>query len=348
MRPITAFIILSVSSAATAFVTPSATPFVDFAKKLHQHQHQRAFAPSNLNIRGGDMIDSTSTALNSMTIPAAATAISTAIKSSPVGILALSSIATAIVLPLTMIRQGYSFSVGYGFSVFTMGIALTQIFNIGLLNASPLSLLAGAVMFYGARLGLFLLVREWTVQSKKEQVKEFDKSPRLKRIPLAVSVSIFYAFMTSPLMFAARAAGTGAVAAGAAGDVVMKVGVALAWSGALVEAIADGQKYLVKRGNDGGDDFVGPTGGLYKLCRHPNYFGEVLYWFGVAVAGAPSFGKNPVAWGCAVCGFYGIYGIMTGATKRLDGKQNEKYQGQESYDDYVKQVPASIWPWVRS
>ena len=282
-------------------------------------------------IRGGS-----DTSLNSAMIPAA---VDSALKSGPLGVVALTGVASSVVLPLTLYRQGYSFSVGYGLSVFAMGLTIFQTFQIGF-SLSPLSLLASAVMFYGARLGTFLLLREFTVPSKKEQVKSFDKSPRLKRIPLALSVSLFYAFMTSPLMFAARAS--------LEDSTIMKVGIAVAWLGAGMEAVADAQKFLVKRATSDENEFVGPTGGFYRLCRHPNYFGEVMYWFGLAVAGSPSFGTNPIAWACSLLGFYGIFGIMSNASKRLDEKQNEKYSGQEEYEKYTKEVPASLWPWVRS
>ena len=43
-------------------------------------------------------------------------------------------------------------------------------------------------------------------------------------------------------------------------------------------------------------------------------------------------------------GFFGIYSIMTNATKRLDAKQLDKYGGQDKYDEYVKKVKASLWP----
>ena len=223
-----------------------------------------------------------------------------------------------------------------------MGLAISSTFSVPLLSLSPLSLLSSVVMFYGARLAAFLLIREWTVPSKKEAMDSFDKSPRLKRIPLAISVSVFYAFLTSPLMYAARAG------ANATTGILSKIGIIAAWTGAVIEAVADTQKFIIKRGKDKNEQFIGPTNGVYKLCRHPNYFGEVLYWFGLLLAGIPSFGKNYPAYLYAGLGFYGIVFIMTGATKRLVGKQKERYGGQEEYEEYVKQVPASIWPWTSS
>ena len=103
----------------------------------------------------------------------------------------------------------------------------------------------------------------------------------------------------------------------------------------MIEAIADAQKFLQKRRDyaqkaDG--TFQGPMGGLYASCRHPNYFGEVLFWFGLFVAGLPSFGSQVIPYTAGGLGLWGIYGIMSGATKRLDGKQADKYGGQPVYD----------------
>jgi len=269
-------------------------------------------------------------------------ALDAALRSGPQGVLSLTCIASLVVIPLTLFRQAYSFSVGYGYSVFAMAYAITRAFNISILGGSSsvnsLSLLASTVMFYGARLGTYILLREWTVPSKS--LKGYDKTPRLKRIPFAIAVSMFYAFMTCPLLYAARAAGKK--------NVMMNVGVGLALLGAVMEAITDGQKYWIKRCNASKDSlFVGPTGGFYRLCRHPSYFAEVLYWFGLFVAGIPSFDNSPIAWICASLGFYGILGIMKGASKRLDAKQFENYKGQEDYENYRKQVPATIWPWMK-
>jgi steroid 5-alpha reductase family enzyme len=296
-------------------------------RQIHQHP------------RGGDVTPaSTSTLLQNTMMPSI---ISSALQTGPWGVVALSGIASAVVLPLTMYRQGYSFSVGYGFSVAAMGLAIATSLNISMMSTSCISLLALGVVFYGVRLGSFLLLREWTVDSKRKQVKSFDKTPRLQRVPLAISVSIFYAFLTSPLLYAARATIV-------EDNMMLKVGVGVAWFGALMEAVTDGQKYWAKRSKDDGATFVGPTGGFYRISRHPNYLGEVLWWVGLALAGVPSFGKNPIPWVCSVLGLYGIYGIMSGATKRLDAKQLENYGGQEMYDTYRKEVPGSLWPWSRS
>lgn len=257
-----------------------------------------------------------------------------ALRSGPFGVVSLWAIASAVVIPMTMYRQGYSFSVGYGFAVMAMGLALLQVFQ----PTAPLpSTMLVSIIFYGFRLGAYLMLRDATVPSKAEQIKAFDKSPRLQRIPMALSVALFYAFITTPALYACRAAET-------IPTIVSTIGAGMAALGAALEAIADTHKYIVKRSNE--QLFVGPTGGVYRISRHPNYLGELLFWTGVFVAGAPTFGKSIVAWVASLLGIYGIFGIMTNATNRLDKTQAAKYKGQAKYEAYKLAVKAPLFPFI--
>jgi steroid 5-alpha reductase family enzyme len=265
------------------------------------------------------------------------------------GFLTASMLASS--LGLTLYRQAYSFSVGYGFSVFAMGIALLSVFWEKSLvhaalstskyttgGAAPIFLVA-SIIFYGFRLGSFLLIRELTVPSKQKQIKSFDKTPLLKRVPFSISVAMFYAFMVTPAMYVMQQFANTATPLTKGANQIAFLGAAIAWFGALMEAIADGHKFLVKRGKDESVDFHGPTTGVYAMSRHPNYIAEILYWFGVLLCGIPSFGKSPIAWICSALGFVGIYKTMVGATDRLDSKQEAKYGSQKLYDEWKKTVP---------
>jgi len=261
--------------------------------------------------------------------------ISTCVRAGPWGVPAMAGVAAVVLAPLTIYRQAYSFSVGYGLSVAAMGGVLLASFR----GTSGAALWLGAsLVFYGARLGIFLLLREMTVPSKAKSLKSMDKTPVLKRMPLVLGVSLFYALLSSPALYALRHPSSSPLA---------KVGAAIAWIGATAEAIADLQKFLVKRGKDGDESYAGPTGGLYAVSRHPNYLGEVVYWVGLFLGGAASFGWNPTAWICSSLGLYGIVSIMGNATKRLEKIQSEKYSGQKKYDDYTKQVPYALIPLVK-
>eukprot|EP00521_Asterionellopsis_glacialis_P013909 CAMPEP_0195309332 /NCGR_PEP_ID=MMETSP0707-20130614/38685_1 /TAXON_ID=33640 /ORGANISM="Asterionellopsis glacialis, Strain CCMP134" /LENGTH=305 /DNA_ID=CAMNT_0040373629 /DNA_START=568 /DNA_END=1485 /DNA_ORIENTATION=- len=123
------------------------------------------------------------------------------------------------------------------------------------------------------------------------------------------------------------------------------IGVGMAWTGAGLEALADAQKFIVKFIHEGNDyDFVGPTGWTYRLCRHPNYFGELVFWFGIFVGGTPFFGSSVLAWVASGLGLYGIVGIMTTATRAAEKRQNEKYSGQLRYEGWKVEVPGALVP----
>ena len=348
----------------------SLTPFTQasFAfstSTFHLHNHQRTSNANHiikskrlqdniLQIRGGDIINtpSSTSAMFSVISPASEALRHALVSGTPLrAVGALYAIASLTVVPLTYIRQAYSFSVGYGFSVATMSMALLSSFtfaggkvDLAQFQTSIPSALALTSFIYGIRLSAFLFMREYTVESKRKQFKDLDKSSRLKRTPLALGVSLLYAFMVSPALFALRVS----VDASSTLGKVQVFFTGLSSFGMVLEAIADQHKYEAKRqSKDGENKFVGPTTWSYNLCRHPNYLGEILFWTGLFGAGSVSFGKSITAWVCGVLGLWGILGIMLGASSRLDKKQTEKYAGQPAYEDWKKEVSFSVIPLIK-
>lgn len=276
-------------------------------------------------------------------------AVAASLASGPYGVLGLAAIASAIVTPLTVYRQAYAFTVAYGLSAAAMGWALRTAFGI-VGCGGPVGSLTAAMMAYGLRLSAHLLLRELTVPSKREQLASFDKTPRLKRIPFALSVGLFYGFMASPALFLCRASAAAGGLSGTAATAA-RIGGALAWFGLIVEAWTDGQKLWSKRGRDGAMDFRGPSTWWYGVSRHPNYAAEILFWCSVLAAGLPSFfvggGLTPatgVGLVCSVLGVFGILQVMLGATKRLEGKQDEKYGGQLPFEEWKAKTGALAPP----
>ena len=56
--------------------------------------------------------------------------------------------------------------------------------------------------------------------------------------------------------------------------------------GFLIEAVADNQKRLFKQQKNTHKEFI--QTGLWARSRHPNYFGEILLWIGVAIIAYPA------------------------------------------------------------
>lgn len=265
------------------------------------------------------------------------------------GIAAVYAVSFATVAALTMIRTSYAFTIGYGGAVAIISAALISSFKVPLLFTERISLsghLVNASLLYGIRLASYLAFRNLTVPSKAKAMKEMDKTPRVKRLVLAFNVSMLYAFMMTPVLYALR--GNGKVLAGSL-EKCQLAGVVLTYLGLAIETISDAHKYIVKRSNNseyGSTTFVGPTTGTFRLCRHPSYFGEVLFWFGLFVGGIATFGKSAAAWICSILGLLGITFVMTSASKRLDKKQFDNYGGQDKYDTYRGKVRGRIFPLI--
>eukprot|EP00584_Thalassiosira_punctigera_P022040 CAMPEP_0172551052 /NCGR_PEP_ID=MMETSP1067-20121228/35649_1 /TAXON_ID=265564 ORGANISM="Thalassiosira punctigera, Strain Tpunct2005C2" /NCGR_SAMPLE_ID=MMETSP1067 /ASSEMBLY_ACC=CAM_ASM_000444 /LENGTH=292 /DNA_ID=CAMNT_0013338771 /DNA_START=181 /DNA_END=1059 /DNA_ORIENTATION=+ len=291
---------------------------------------------------------SSSTALSSAIGPATETLRRTLVSGSPLrAIGVLYAVASLTVVPLTYYRTAYSFSVGYGLSVAAMSLALISSFGgfSQLKSLSAPSVLAMTSVAYGLRLAAYIFVRELKVESKRKAFDEMDKkTTALRRTPLALGVSLLYAFMVSPILFAFR----GILDAGSVSERVQAFFTGVAAFGMILESVADQHKYEAKRRSREGDDkFVGPTTWSYTWCRHPNYLGEILYWVGLFGAGSVSFGKSIAAWVCGVLGLWGILKIMLGSSSSLDTKQSEKYGGQPAFDEWKGKVTSSVIPFLR-
>ena len=69
-------------------------------------------------------------------------------------------------------------------------------------------------------------------------------------------------------------------------DVFLFVGLAVWIAGFVIEVVADRQKSVFKTDPANAGRFI--TGGLWAWSRHPNYFGEITLWVGVAIIALPT------------------------------------------------------------
>lgn len=65
----------------------------------------------------------------------------------------------------------------------------------------------------------------------------------------------------------------------------------LGWSlfavGMTIETVADAQKTVFKARDENRGKFI--TSGLWSVSRHPNYFGEILLWWSLALSASAAF-----------------------------------------------------------
>ena len=65
------------------------------------------------------------------------------------------------------------------------------------------------------------------------------------------------------------------------------LGTLIFFKGLLIESVADNQKYFFKKNPENKGRFI--STGLWKYSRHPNYFGEILVWWGITITCIPYF-----------------------------------------------------------
>jgi steroid 5-alpha reductase family enzyme len=114
----------------------------------------------------------------------------------------------------------------------------------------------------------------------------------------------------------------------------------LIWAfGFGVEVLADAQKNAFKSDPANKGDFI--NSGLWAWSRHPNYFGEITLWVGVAVIALPVLrGWQWVTLISPV--FVTLLITQVSGVPMLEERADEKWGGQEDYEAYKEQTPVLI------
>jgi len=137
-------------------------------------------------------------------------------------------------------------------------------------------LLAMIIIIWALRLGSFLFMR---ILKDKEDRRFNEWKFSFPLFLRTWTLQGMWIFLTS--IAAITAISTRKIVAP---DVLLFVGGFLWLFGFLFETIADFQKRKFKSKNK--DGFI--TSGLWSVSRHPNYFGEIVLWIGVAIIAYPT------------------------------------------------------------
>jgi steroid 5-alpha reductase family enzyme len=117
----------------------------------------------------------------------------------------------------------------------------------------------------------------------------------------------------------------------------------LVWAfGFAFEVIADSQKSRFNANPENKGRFI--QTGLWSRSRHPNYFGEIVLWVGVAIIALPVLqGWQWVALISPV--FVTLLLTRVSGIPLLEKKADKKWGGQEEYESYKKRTPVLIPRW---
>ena len=232
----------------------------------------------------------------------------------------------------------YFFSLGYGYGVAAISLALGIIYWHSL--TWYMAVLLVVLFLYGVRLATYLLIRElkhpaYVKTVSFDQVNNEDRSA-LAMCMIWISCVILYICQTFPVTAHLDALAQGLIP----NPVWAYVGMAFALFGFFLETIADQQKNAAKKINP--KRWVDT--GVYRWVRCPNYLGEVLLWLGVFISGVPAFSAW-WHWLLAILGFIGITYVMFSGARRLELRQDHNYGKDPEYLAYKQRVPILL-PWI--
>lgn len=245
--------------------------------------------------------------------------------------LAIITIVTALSSIMGFYKFVYFLSVGYGFAIFAGGITILIMDVVA--NTLDLVTILQAILFisYGARLSLFLIIREIKNLSYRKTLKEASgkEPPIFVKFFIWVFCAILYTAQLSPMLFRINSEERGIS--------VALCGIVISTAGLLIEAIADSQKTKQKKERP---DMVA-TKGLFKMVRCPNYFGEIIFWTGVFISGLSSY--KSVGMGVIAIGAYiSICYIMFNGAERLEKRQEKRYGENAEYRAYAEKTKLII------
>lgn len=122
-------------------------------------------------------------------------------------------------------------------------------------------------------------------------------------------------------------------------DVFALVGLLVWVAGFALEVVADAQKSRFSADPANKGKFI--QTGLWARSRHPNYFGEILIWVGVALIALPVLqGWQWVALISPV--FVTLLLTRVSGVPLLEAKADKKWGGQADYEAYKKATPVLI------
>jgi steroid 5-alpha reductase family enzyme len=210
-------------------------------------------------------------------------------------------------------------------SVITIGLMLSGNFDARVI------LLWALVVIWAIRLGTYLFRRI----RKAGKDDRFDElKPSFIRFLIVWTIQALWVTFT---MAAALVAITTSIRKGL--DAFALIGFIIWVVGFAFEVIADSQKsrFAADPANKG--KFI--QTGLWSKSRHPNYFGEIMLWVGVAFIALPVL--TGLQWVALISPlFVALLLTRISGVPLLEAKADKKWGGQTDYEEYKKNTPVLI------
>ena len=217
-----------------------------------------------------------------------------------------------------------------------IGYITMSILLYGYGSRTTLSLfLATLIILWASRLGYFLFQRV----RKDAGDSRFEKKHSFFWFFIVWNLQALWVQITAGAAFAAMVSRTSHKF-----SLISAIGITIWIIGFVIEIIADHQKSRFRAQPQNKERFI--TSGLWAYSRHPNYVGEIMLWFGIALIALPMLQSWQYISLISPIFVYILLTYISGVSL-LEEKAQKRWGTDPSYMAYCQNTPI-LFPWWRS
>ena len=184
------------------------------------------------------------------------------------------------------------------------------------------------ISLWAIRLGSFLFMR---IHHDGEDKRFRSIKPSASQFFMTWTLQGLWVSLCSMCALTAISSNTGIVT-----NAFFYIGLALFIFGFAIEVMADMEKSAFKANQENKDKFI--TTGLWARSRHPNYFGEIVLWTGIAVMSFSSLeGLQYLTLISPI--FTYLLLVYVSGVRMLEARGDLKWGDDPAYQDYKKKTP---------
>jgi steroid 5-alpha reductase family enzyme len=196
----------------------------------------------------------------------------------------------------------------------------------------------------GANIAIVLLITLWATRLGSFLFMRIHKDGEDKRFrTIKPSATQFFMTWTLQGLWVSLCSMCALTAISSDSGVVMNalfyIGLGLFLYGLITEVIADKQKTAFRSIPENRDKFI--TSGLWAKSRHPNFFGEIVLWSGIAVMSFSSL--NGLQYLTLISPLFTYFLLVyVSGVRMLEDRADKKWGHDEDYIKYKSETPVLL------
>lgn len=192
-------------------------------------------------------------------------------------------------------------------------------------------IIIGMVSFWALRLGIFLFIRVLKV-GEDRRFREAKKS--FSKYLVWWTMSALWVFLTTANALTLIVNNKKLV-----NQPIFYLGLLIWFIGILFEIIADEQKRRFRLNEKNRGKFI--SSGLWSISRHPNYFGEIILWIGIAIISLPTLSGFQYVTLISPLFIYLLLTRISGVNL-LEESSDKKWGDLPEYEQYKRETPVLV------